>query len=178
MSEDRITMSIAEYAKARNVSDETIRHQINLGNIRRVARGQIDPAQADAAWFRVRRAPGSGRPPRDETRIRIHHDDQGRRSAEAKIVAGFAKLRLAKDRLEQVREQYLNRKEVAAQAIAEAHAFLAALDDIPQRYSQQLADLTGLEPARAYDLLARFNETVKAEIGNLVAEAARTAEAA
>ncbi len=173
MSADRSSMSIGEYAKARNVSDETIRHQINLGNIRRVARGRIDPAQADAAWYRVRRAPGSGRPPRGETRISIQHDDQGRRSAEAKIVAGLAKLRLAKDRLEQAREQYLVRKDVTAQAIAEAHTFLAALDQIPQRYSQEFAKLTGLEPDRAYELLARFNESVKAEIGDLVAEAAR-----
>jgi hypothetical protein len=169
-------MTIVEYAKARSVSDETIRHQINLGKIRRVARGRIDPAQADAAWYRVRRAPGSGRPPQGEARVRVRHDDQGRRAAEAKIVAGFAKLRLAKDRLEQAREQYLNRKEVTAQAIAEAHAFLAALDNIPQRYSQQLAELTGLEPARADALLAPFIATVKTEIGDLAAEAARTAE--
>jgi hypothetical protein len=171
-------MSIGEYAKARNVSGETIRHQINLGSIRRVARGRIDVEQADASWGRVRRAPGSGRPPRTAARVSVQQDDQARRAAEAKIVAGFAKLRLAKDRLEQVREQYLNRKEVTAQAIAEAHAFLAALDDIPRRYSQQLAELTGLEPARAYELLARFNKTVKAEIGDLAAEAARTAEVA
>jgi hypothetical protein len=173
MSADRSSMSIGEYAKARNVSDETIRHQINLGNIRRVARGRIDPEQADAAWYRIRRAPGSGRPPRDETRIRFQYDDQGRRSAEAKIVAGFAKLRLAKDRLEQLREQYLDRKEVTTQAIAEAVAFLAALDRIPARYCEEFAKLTGLEPARAHALLARFIATVKTEIGDLAAEAAR-----
>jgi hypothetical protein len=167
MSEHRSTMTIVEYAKARNVSDEAIRKQIRNGVIRPDERGRVDLEQADAAWNRIRRS-----------RVSVQHDDQGRRSAEAKIVAGIARLRLAKHRLEQTREQYLNRNEVSAQAIAEAHAFLAALDQIPQRYTEEFAKLTGLQPARAYELLARFTATLKEEIGDLGAEAARSAEAA
>lgn len=160
-------MSIAEYAKAQHVTLQAIRKQVLAHVIQLNEHGRVIVDQADASWGRIRRS-----------RIKVQIDDQGRRSADAKIAAGFAKLRLAKDRLEEVREQYLNRKEVTAQAVREVEAFLAALDHIPKRYTDEFAKLTGLEPTRAYELLARFTTTLKEEIGDLGAEALRSAEAA
>lgn len=166
MSEIKSIMSIAGYAKARNVDESTIRHQIALGVIIPIG-GKVDVEQADAAWFRIRRS-----------RITVHQDDQGRRSAEAKIVGTFAKLRLAKDRLDQLREQYLNRKEVAAQIAWESKALLAVLEEMPERYAGTLAELSSIEEPEARKLLTRFVALVLAEIGDLEGEAIRAAEAA
>lgn len=97
MSETGNTMSITEYAKARNVTHEAVRQQIIKGVIPLVD-GRVDVAAADAAWGRMRRA-----------RVAMQIDDAGRRSAEAKIIDAFAKLRLARDRYDQVRERYVER---------------------------------------------------------------------
>lgn len=159
-------MSIAGYAKARNADESTIRHQVALGIISLIG-GKVDVEQADAAWFRIRRS-----------RITVRQDDQGRRSAEAKIVGGIAKLRLAKDRLDQVRDQYLNRKDVAAQIAWESKALLGDLKQMPERYAAALAELTSIDEPEAHKLLTRFITLVLVEIGDLEGEAVRAAEAA
>lgn len=161
-------MSVAQYAEARNADEETVRHQIRIGVIKPPVRGLIDVEQADQSWGRIRRA-----------RIDVpKNDDQGRRSAEAKIVGGLAKLRLAKDRLDATKERYVSRKDAVTTAGEEIAAFIAALEEIPKRHAVALAAALAIDPAVARSLLERFIRLAIDELGDLQGEAMRAAEAA
>jgi hypothetical protein len=128
-------MSVAAYAKARNADEETVRHQIRNGTIKMLSRGRINPDQADAAWGRVRKS-----------RISVQSDDAGRRSAESRIIAGFAKLRFAKDQFEIARDRYIARSDAAAQLAAEIATFHRLWSEMPQRRAAELAASMSMRP--------------------------------
>lgn len=104
--------------------------------------------------------------------------DQGRRSAEAKIVAGVAKLRLAKDKLDDTRQRYISRADFAAQANSEVQQFIVWLREIPDRCASEFAAVLEISPSVAQQLLARFIDLCILELGDLADEAVRTAETA
>jgi hypothetical protein len=166
MSEAK-TASVAQYAKMHRVSEQTIRNAVAQGLIIMPTSGRIDIDQADASWAIQRRS-----------RMTTQQTDQGRRSAEAKIVVGIAKLRLAKDKLEGVRERYINRAEFAAQANAEVQQFIVWLREIPDRCTAEFAAVLEISPTVAHQLLARFIDLCIVELGDLAEEAVRTAETA
>jgi hypothetical protein len=159
-------MSIAQYAKTRGADRKSIRRQIQKGVIT-LLNGRIDPEQADASWGRIRRA-----------RIAVQDSDDGKRSANAKIAAAVAKLRLAKDRFEAARERYVDRDEAVRVAGVETDYVLAALRAAPARHAAAFAQGLAIEPRVARRILTRFVAAVVSEIGDLRAEAIRAAEAA
>jgi hypothetical protein len=145
-------MSVAAYAKSRGADEETVYHQIRTGRIRMLGRGRIDADQADAAWGRVR-----------ISRVRVQQDDAGARSAESRIVAGFAKLRFAKDEFEMRRERYVGRAEASAHLAEEIAAFERLWTEMPRRRATELAARLGLELAVAERLLQEFARLVAGE---------------
>lgn len=166
MSETRNT-TVAQYAEAHGVDEETIRQQIRKGVIARPIQGLIDVAQADASWGRIRRA-----------RITVQSDDQGRRSAEAKIMDALARLRLSKHRLDAARERLVSRSDAIAGAGADVDYFITALEQIPEQRAAACAQALGIEPAVARKVLDRFIALALAELGDLKSDAVRMAEAA
>ena len=65
------------------------------------------------------------------SRITAQADDQGKRSAEAKVVHAVARLRLAKHEFDETRERYINRAEFVVQAGVGAEAFFPGLPRSP-----------------------------------------------
>jgi hypothetical protein len=167
MSEDKTTMSVAAYARARDADEETVRHQIRIGVIARPISGRIDVAQADAAWARIRRS-----------RITVQQDDAGRRSAEAKMAGLATKLRLARDQLEGARERYINRLDAVSQSAVDAAFLLDELAKVPARQAPEVARLLNLDPAVARSILDRFIAAALAELGDLQGEVIELAQAA
>jgi len=159
-------MSISEYARTRGVHRQAVQHQIRIGVIVLVD-GKIDPEQADASWGRVRNA-----------RITAQDDDDGKRSARAKIAMAVAKLRAAQERFQQSRDRYGDREEAVRVAAAEADYVLAALATMPARHAAAFAAALGIDSAVARDILDNFTALVIAELGDLRAQAIRAAEAA
>jgi hypothetical protein len=160
-------MRVAAYAKARGVSEVAIRNQIHAGVIRQPRPGFVDVEQADAAWFRIRRA-----------RVAIQQDDAGTRAAAAKIASVAVKLQLARVQFDGARERYVDRAAAIEQAGLEVAAFLAALEEIPAARAAELARLVGVRPAVARKLLQRFMAAAIAELGDLAGDAVRIARAA
>jgi hypothetical protein len=167
MSEDKTTMSVAAYARARDADEETVRHQIRIGVIARPISGRIDVAQADAAWARIRRS-----------RITVQQDDAGRRSAEAKMAGLATKLRLARDQLEGARERYINRLDAVSQSAVDAAFLLDELAKVPERQAAEFARVLTLDPAVARNILDRFIASAIAELGDLQGEVIELARAA
>lgn len=166
MSELRDSTTIPQYAKDNQVDPATIREQVAKGVIK-LTNGRISRAQADASWGRIRRA-----------RIGMQNDDDGRRSATAKIAGAIAKLRLAKDRLDAARERYVSRSDALSVAGDDVGLFLAALQAVPQQHAAALAAALAIDPATARHALDRFMTLAIGELGDLKAEAIRMTEAA
>src|SRR5215471_18728545 len=106
-----MSMSIKGYARLRGVDPKAIRRAIATGVITVDGNGKLDVAQADRAWASTRRASRMGR---------YQHSDAGTRSARSKIVVALAKLRLAKQRYETMRELYVDREAALELAAKEA----------------------------------------------------------
>jgi hypothetical protein len=166
--DDHTTMSIHQYAAYARADRKTIRHQIQKGVIKLDAHGRIDPAQADASWGRVRRPQIA----------RGLADDDGRRSARARVAAGLGRLRLAKDRLDGERERYIERSDAIRYGANEADFFIAELRRWPRRHAVAFAAQLGIDPVIARRLLTAFVKSLITEVGDLRAEAIRRAEAA
>jgi hypothetical protein len=167
MSEDKDTIHLTQYAIEMNVDAATIREHIANGLIKADPRGYVSRTQANASWGRIRRA-----------RMRVQSDDDGRRSANAKIAGAVAKLRIANDLFAVARERYISRAEVVATAGADVEALLTALKAVPQRYASSLAARLDCEEAAARSALDEFIELALAELGDIRAEALRLTEAA
>lgn len=154
-------ISIPAYAKLYNVTPKTIRNQIDLGLIRRIARGMIDREQADRAWASQRRARVTDQ----------GESDAGRRSAQAKIAGGIAKLRLIRHRFERLQASHVDHKEKLQDVLGDVEIILAALRDLPKTEAETVAAELGIDPAVAADLLAEFTDLVLGELGDLAGEA-------
>lgn len=154
-------ISIADYAKLHGVSLQTIYNQITGGVIKQLTRGVIDREQADRAWASQRR-------------VRVTDDgesDAGRRSAQAKIAGGVAKLRLIRHRYERLQASHVDHKEKLQDVLGDVEIILAALRDLPKTEAEAVATALGIDPAIAADLLAEFTDLVLGELGDLAGEA-------
>jgi hypothetical protein len=162
-------MSIRAYAAARHADPKSIRRGIADGIVVRDANGQIDPEQADRAWASARRA----------SRLGQHqHDDAGTRSAKAKIAVTLAKLRLIKQRLDIMRERYVDRAQAVDVGEREAVYVVESLQASPMAYSPKLAAEMGIPDEMARRILRRFVDLMLVEIGDLPGQAKRDAERA
>ncbi len=160
-------ISIAEYARLHGVSERTIYNQINTGVIKQLGRGIIDREQADRSWASLRR-------------VRVTDQDEndaGRRSAQAKIAGGVAKLRLIRHRFERLQARHLDRKEAMQDMLADVEAMLAELRRLATTEAEPVAAALGIDTAVAADLLAEFTDLVLAELGDLAGEAEAAARA-
>lgn len=153
-------VSISEYARRDHVNEGTIRHQIVIGIIARV-KGGVDVDQADASWRRQRRS-----------RIRVQHDDDGLRAADARIAHLFTRLRAEQDKLAEMEERYIDWAQCAAQTTADMATLLAELRRIPEDRDRELANQLGIEAPAARRLLQEFINLALAELGDLPVQAA------
>jgi len=159
---------MAEYARMRDVAPYAISQQVMTGVIKLVD-GKVDVEQADASWGVARRA----------SRGIIKQDtDAGRRSAKAKVAVTLAKLRLLKQRFEDLSDRYVDRAEAVAQGETEAAYVLEGLRSAPAAYGATLASEMGIAPDAAVRILERFVAAVVVEIGDLPRQARRDAERA
>jgi hypothetical protein len=163
-----MNMSIRGFAKSRGVAPKTIRRAVQKRLIVLDANGQIDPAQADATWGRLRRV-------REIEGERANEDS--RRNTSARIAAAAAKLRLAKHRFDGERERYVDRVDAMRVGVYEAEYFLAAFAAAPAVHEQRFIEQLGVDPALARVILARFTAVALTEVGDLRDEALRAAEA-
>jgi hypothetical protein len=168
MADDDGTVTLEEYARTRGVARRAIQTQVEKGVIE-VINGRIDPAQADASWGAIRRASRLGQHTRNEA---------GERSAKAKVAVTLAKLRLTKQRVDLVRERYVDRAEAIAVGASEARFVLDALSSAPAGYADTLAAEMGIPRAQALSILERFTSLTLTEIGDLPRQAMRDAERA
>jgi hypothetical protein len=112
------SMPLKAYARSRHADPKSIRRAIAAGLTQRDAEGLIDPEQADSAWASTRRA----------SRMGQHgQDDAGTRSAKATIAVTRAKLRLLKQRLDIMRERYVDQADAVAVGEREAVYVVEAL---------------------------------------------------
>jgi hypothetical protein len=162
-------VTLNRYARSRGADPKAIRRAIDAGIIQRDGDGRIDPTQADAAWASTRRA----------SRMAQHqHDDTGRRSAKAKIAVTLAKLRLIKQRVEMMRERFVDRVEAVAVGEQEATYVLDSLRAAPASYAATLAKEMAIPKEAAQRILDRFVGLTLIEIGDLARQARRDAERA
>jgi hypothetical protein len=161
------SMSIRGFAKARNVAPKTIRYAIGKRLILLNSDGRIDPEQADATWGRLRRV-------REIDTEKQH--EESRRNTTARIAAAAAKLRLAKQHLDSEQARYVDRVDALRVGAYEAEYFLAALAAAPDVHAARFIETLGIAPAISRQILGRFIEVALAEVGDLRAEAIRTAE--
>ena len=162
-------MSIKGYARLRGVDPKAIRRAIATGVITVDGNGKLDVAQADRAWASTRRASRMGQ---------HQHSDAGTRSARSKIVVALAKLRLAKQRYETMRELYVDREAALELAAKEADLVLAFFRGAPAAYAEQFASELGIDVAQALRILDRFMTLALEEIGDLKAQAISDAQRA
>ena len=154
-------ITVANYAKLHGVTPQAIYNQINAGIIKQLAPNTIDREQADRAWASQRR-------------VRVTDDgesDAGRRSAQAKIAGGVAKLRLIRHRYERLQASHVDYKEKLQDVLGDVEIILAALRDLPKTEAEAVATALGIDPAIAADLLAEFTDLVLGELGDLAGEA-------
>jgi hypothetical protein len=161
-------MSITTYSQSRGIDRKAIQRAIASGVIQLVD-GKVDPEQADNSWGVARRA----------SRGAVHiHDDAGARSAKAKVAVTLARLRLLKQRVDTLRERYVDRAEAVAVAEAEADYVLEGLRAAPAAYAPTLAEEMGIPDDTARRILDRFIGLTLVEIGDLPRQARRDAERA
>jgi hypothetical protein len=161
-------LSMAEYAHSRGVAHRAIQLQVVNGVIKLVD-GKVDPAQADASWGEIRRGSRG---------IVNVQNEAGARSAKSKIAVTLAKLRLLKQRLDIMRERYVDRAEAVAVGEQEAAFVVESLRAAPAAYSATLAAEMGIPDEVAGRILDRFIGLTLVEIGDLPRQAKRDAERA
>jgi hypothetical protein len=165
---ERELLSMEEYARSRGVARRAIQNQVVTGVIK-LFDGKVDPEQADNSWGVARRA----------SRGIVHiHDDAGARSAKAKVAVALGRLRLAKQRVDTLRERYVDRAEAVAVGESEAVYVVDALRAAPAAYAPTLAEEMGIPPDSALRILDRFIGLTLVEIGDLPRQAKRDAERA
>ncbi len=160
-------MTVASYATLHGVTAHAIYNQINAGVIKLVGKGVIDREQADESWGKLRRV-----------RVAANDDsDLGRRTAQAKIAGGIAKLRLVRHRLERLQARYVDRKASVADLTADIETLLTELKALPAAEAATVADQLGIEPGAARDLLEQFIDLALGELGDIAGEATAAAQA-
>lgn len=168
MADGNGLMSMEQYANSRGVGRRAIQLQVINGVIKLID-GKVDPVQADESWGVARRA----------SRGAIHQqDDAGRRSAQAKVAVTLGRLRLLRQRLEMMREKYVDRAEAVAVGESEAVYVLDSLRAAPAGYAETLAEEMDISPEQARRILEHFIAAVLIEIGDLPRQAIRDAERA
>ena len=160
-------MTLRGYAKMRGVSHSTIHRAVEKRLIVLDAEGKVDPAQADATWGQLRRV----REVDSEKQ-----EAESRRNTSAKIAAAAAKLRLAKAHFDTEKGRYVDRVDALRVGAYEAEYFLAALVAAPVAHADRFIAQLGVAPAVGREILARYTERILSEVGDLRAEALRTAE--
>src|SRR5215475_9318098 len=154
MSDERF-LSIRAYAKARKVSEGTIRYHVRGGTISLTKDGRVDRVQADRSWAVRRRAPNVGR------------GDAGGQSARARIRKARAKLELQRDAVGRLHDQYAPRADAIAEYQREAAFVLDRLREMPAREADTVAAELDITPAKARALLDDFVELCLKDIGDL-----------
>jgi hypothetical protein len=160
-------MTLRGYAKARGVAHTTIMRAVEKRLIVLDAEGKVDPAQADATWGQLRRV----REVDSEKQ-----EAESRRNTSAKIAAAAAKLRLAKHRYDDEKGRYVDRVDALRVGAYEAEYFLAALAAAPAAHAERFTAKLDVPPGVGRAILARYNEMILSEVGDLRDEALRTAE--
>jgi hypothetical protein len=135
----------------------------------RLVAGRVDPEQADNSWGVARRASRLGQ---------YQHDDAGVRSAKAKVAVALGRLRLLKQRVDILREKYVDRAEAVTVGEREAIYVLDGLRAAPANYADTLAGELAIAPDVARRILERFIGLALVEIGDLPRQAMRDAERA
>jgi hypothetical protein len=148
-------MSVAAYAKLRGVAERTIRYQIEKNVIEVLPDGRIDAEQADEAWWIQRNARST------------LNSEAGRRNAQAKLIDARVRVRLARYRLEEMRDRFIDRADTLAQIAAETETFVAELQAIPPTHETGLALDLHIEERVARVILERFVGLIVGEIGDL-----------
>ena len=167
MADDGL-LSMKEYARSRGVARRAIQQQVVSGVIK-LFDGKVDPEQADNSWGVARRG----------SRGIIHQDtDAGQRSAKAKVAVALAKLRLHRQRYDELKDRYVDRDAAVAQGESEAVYVLDGLRAAPAVYAATLAEEMGIAPEAALRILDRFIGLTLVEIGDLPRQAIRDAERA
>ena len=167
-------MSIREYSRTRGADRNSIRHAISRGLILIDDDGRIaDPLQADRDWGSIRRAPYLG-----ATRAAGQDSEAAQRSAKAKVAIALGRLRLVKQKVNTMRERYVDRAEAVAVGEREAVYAVEALRASPAAYAPTLAAEMGIPDETARRILDRFIGLTLVEIGDLTRQAIRDAERA
>jgi hypothetical protein len=170
-----MSMSIREYSRTRSADRNSVRHAIATGLILIDDDGRIaDPAQADRDWGSIRRAPYLGA--RLTTRMAEQDSEAATRSAKAKVAIALGRLRLVRQKVDTMRERYVDRTEAVAVGEREAVYVIDALRGSPAAYAPTLAAEMGIPDETARRILDRFIGLTLVEIGDLPRQAIRDAE--